>query len=167
MAQALIIIAQLLTGNHLAIAQQRYIIITRQLHRHAYLLLTEKKAAIRVTPAVTVVCGLLAGVCGGLFSIGGPIMAIYYLAATDSRESYLANAQANFAVNNVTSITTRVLSGYYTLDLLPLTLLGVAGVVCGQRFGLKLGGKLNAVQLRRLVYAYIILSGAVTVVQHL
>ena len=133
----------------------------------AYLLLTEKKAAIRVTPAVTVVCGLLAGVCGGLFSIGGPIMAIYYLAATDSRESYLANAQANFAVNNVTSITTRVLSGYYTLDLLPLTLLGVAGVVCGQRFGLKLGGKLNAVQLRRLVYAYIILSGAVTVVQHL
>lgn len=84
----------------------------------AYLLLTEKKAAIRVTPAVTVVCGLLAGVCGGLFSIGGPIMAIYYLAATDSRESYLANAQANFAVNNVTSITTRVLSGYYTLDLL-------------------------------------------------
>ena len=89
----------------------------------AYLLLTEKKAAIRVTPAVTVVCGLLAGVCGGLFSIGGPIMAIYYLAATDSRESYLANAQANFAVNNVTSITTRVLSGYYTLDLLPLTLL--------------------------------------------
>ena len=57
--------------------------------------------------------------------------------------------------------------GYYTLDLLPLTLLGVAGVVCGQRFGLKLGGKLNAVQLRRLVYAYVILSGAVTVVQHL
>ena len=82
-------------------------------------LLTEKKAAIRVTPAVTVVCGLLAGVCGGLFSIGGPIMAIYYIAATDSRESDLANAQANFAVNNVTSITTRVLSGYYTLDLLP------------------------------------------------
>ena len=46
--------------------------------------------------------------------------------------------------------------------------LGVlAGAVCGQRFGLKLGGKLNAVQLRRLVYAYVILSGAVTVVQHL
>ena len=120
-----------------------------------------------MTPAVTVVCGLLAGVCGGLLSFGGPTMATYYLAATDSRESYLANAQANFAVNNVTSITTRVLSGYYTLDLLPLTLLGVAGVVCGQRFGLQLGGKLNAVQLRRLVYAYVILSGAVTVVQHL
>ena len=133
----------------------------------AYLLLTEKRAALHITPAVTVVCSVLAGICGGLFSIAGPIMAIYYLSATDSRESYLANAQANFAVNNVTSITTRVLSGYYTLDLLPLTLLGVAGVVCGQRFGLKLGGKLNAVQLRRLVYAYVILSGAVTIVQHL
>ncbi len=132
-----------------------------------YLLLTDKKASIRITPAVTVVCGLLAGVCGGLFSIGGPIMAVYYLAATRDRESYLANAQANFAVNNVTTITTRILGGYYTLDLLPLTLLGAAGVVCGQRFGLKLGSRLNAAQLRRLVYAYVILSGAVTVLQRL
>ena len=71
------------------------------------------------------------------------------------------------AIRFIGSMDLRVLSGYYTLDLLPLTLLGVAGVVCGQRFGLKLGGKLNAVQLRRLVYAYVILSGAVTVVQHL
>ena len=67
----------------------------------------------------------------------------------------------------MTSITTRILSGYYTLDLLPLTLLGVAGVVCGQRFGLKLGSRLDADQLRRLVYAYVILSGAVTVIQQL
>ena len=37
----------------------------------AYLLLTEKKAAIRVTPVVTVVCGLLAGVCGDCFPSAG------------------------------------------------------------------------------------------------
>ena len=94
-------------------------------------------------------------------------MAVYYLAVTKDREEYLANAQANFAVNNVTSITTRILNGYYTLDLLPLTLLGIAGVVCGQRFGLNLGSRLNADQLRRVVYAYVIFSGAVTVVQQL
>ena len=134
----------------------------------SYLLLTEKKdVRVRITPPVTVVCSLLGGICGGLFSIGGPIMAVYYLAVTKDREEYLANAQANFAVNNVTSITTRILNGYYTLDLLPLTLLGIAGVVCGQRFGLNLGSRLNADQLRRVVYAYVIFSGAVTVVQQL
>lgn len=132
----------------------------------SYLLLTEKKAAIRVTPAVTIVCGLLAGLCGGLFSVGGPIMAIYYLAVTDSRESYLANAQTNFACTNTISLTTRVLNGYYTPALLPLTVLGIAGVVCGQRFGLKLGSKLNAEQLRRIVYCYVILSGGITVLQN-
>ena len=132
----------------------------------SYLLLTEKKAAVRVTPAVTIVCGLLAGLCGGLFSVGGPIMAIYYLAVTDSRESYLANAQTNFACTNTISLTTRAMNGYYTPALLPLTVLGIVGVVCGQRFGLKLGSKLNAEQLRRIVYCYVILSGGITVLQN-
>lgn len=131
------------------------------------LLLTGNRGPLRVTPLVTVVCGLLAGACGGLFSIGGPIMALYYLAVTDDHESYLANAQANFAFNNITSISARIAGGYYTLDFLPLTLLGVVGVVCGQRFGLKLGSRLNAEQLRRLVYAYVVFSGALTVAQQL
>ena len=74
----------------------------------------------------------------------------------------LFQAEIDIRQNRIMQILTIV-----TTIFLPLTLLGVAGVVCGQRFGLKLGGKLNAVQLRRLVYAYIILSGAVTVVQHL
>lgn len=133
----------------------------------SYLLLTEKKAGIRITPAATVACGLLAGVCNGLFSIGGPVIALYYLSVTDSRERYLANVQANLAVNNVISFSTRIAAGYYTPDLLPLSLLGIGGVVCGQRFGLKLGSRLNALQLRRIVCAYVIFSGAVTVVRQL
>lgn len=132
-----------------------------------YSLCTVKQAALRITPLITILCGLIAGVCGGLFSVGGPIMALYYLAATDSRESYLANTQANFAINNVTSLVTRILHGYYTFDLLPLTLLGIVGVISGQRVGLKLGDRLNAGQLRRAVYLYVIFSGAVTVLQQL
>jgi len=60
------------------------------------------------------------------------MVALYYLAATDSRESYLANTQTNFAINNVTSLATRIAHGYYTLDMLPLTLLGIVGVLSGQ-----------------------------------
>lgn len=123
--------------------------------------------SVRVTPALSVVCGIAGGISGGLFSIGGPIMAVYYLAATDDRESYIANAQINFAVTNVTSLSMRIANGYYSWSLLPLSLLGIAGVVLGEKLGLKLGDRLNAAQLRLVVYCYVILSGVITIVQQL
>lgn len=122
---------------------------------------------VRVTRALTIVCGIAGGIGGGLFSIGGPIMAVYYLAATDDRESYIANAQINFAVTNVTSMAVRVMDGYYSMSLLPLSFLGIAGVVLGQKLGLRLGGRLDAAQLRRVVYLYVILSGIITALQQL
>lgn len=122
---------------------------------------------VRVTRSLSIICGIAGGIAGGLFSVGGPIMAVYYLAATDDRESYLANAQLNFAVTNVTSMTVRVLDGYYSLALLPLSLLGIAGVVLGQKLGLRVGDRLNGILFRRVVYAYVILSGITTVAQQL
>lgn len=132
----------------------------------AFMLLRGKKT-VRVTPALSVICGLAGGVSGGLFSIGGPIMAIYYLAATDDRESYIANAQINYAVTNITSLTVRIANGYYSWTLLPLSFLGIAGVVLGQKLGLKLGGRLDADQLRVVVYCYVIFSGLLTIAQQL
>ena len=121
----------------------------------------------RVTLGLTVFCSLAAGVCGGLFSIAGPIMAIYFLAATDSRESYLGNMQTHFFLNNVISTAARAASGLFPLHLLPLTLLGIAGVVCGQKLGLVVGRKLDGGQLKKLVYLYVMVSGAVTVLRNL
>lgn len=120
-----------------------------------------------MTLGLTVVCSLAAGVCGGLFSIAGPIMAIYFLAATDSREAYLGNMQTHFLFNNCISAAARAASGLFPLSLVPMTLLGIAGVVCGQKLGLAVGKKLNAEQMKKLVYLYVMVSGAVTVVRNL
>lgn len=49
----------------------------------------------------------------------------------------------------------------------PVTLLGIGGMVLGQKLGLRVGGKLNAGQLRKAVYGYVLLSGIVTVVRNL
>lgn len=122
---------------------------------------------VKMSRTLAISCSLIAGITGGLFSIGGPIMAIYYLAATDDHESYIANAQANYVVANVANLALRVANGYFSLGLLPLSCVGIAGVVLGQKLGLRLGGRLNAAQLRRVVYCYVIFSGAVTVVQQL
>lgn len=132
-----------------------------------YFLLFAKDKRIHFTTLLTIVFALIAGTCGGLFSIGGPFMAIYFLAATNDREEYLANMQSHFFVGNLVNMAARITAGYYTLDLLPFSLIGIVGVVCGQKFGLKVGSKLNAAKLRTVVYGYVVLSGVVTVIQAL
>lgn len=132
----------------------------------AWLLLSGGRT-FRVTPSVTVFCSLLAGVCGGLFSVAGPIMAVYFLAATEDRESYLGNIQVHFFLNNVSNAVTRAANGLFPLSLAPLTLLGIAGVVCGQKLGLIVGKKLKGEQMKKLVYLYIMASGVITVARNL
>lgn len=132
-----------------------------------YFLTIAKNTKVRFTLPMTIAFSVLAGVTGGLFSIGGPIMAVYFLEVTDGREEYLGNMQSHFFINNVINMCARIVSGYYTLSLLPFTLLGIAGVVCGQKAGLKVGGRLNADRLRTVVYGYVVLSGAITVAQQL
>lgn len=132
----------------------------------AYMLLRGGRT-VRMSRTLAISCSLIAGITGGLFSIGGPIMAIYYLAATDDHESYIANAQANYLVANIANLTMRVANGYFFWGLLPLSFVGIAGVVLGQKLGLRLGSRLNAEQLRRVVYCYVIFSGFLTVAQQL
>ena len=132
-----------------------------------WLLLPRRGREFRVTLPFTIGCSLLAGVCGGLFSISGPIMAVYFLAATEGREEYLGNMQTHFLFNNCISAAARAASGLFPLSLVPMTLLGIAGVVCGQKLGLAVGKKLNAEQMKKLVYLYVMVSGAVTVVRNL
>ena len=50
---------------------------------------------------------------------------------------------------------------------MPLTLLGIAGVVCGQKLGLAVGKQLNTGQIKKLVYLYVLISGVITVVRNL
>lgn len=130
-----------------------------------YFLFFAKGSTIHVTLPLTIALSLTAGVCDGLFSIGGPIMAIYFLGATKDHESYLANIQMHFAANNVITLGTRIFNGLYTLRFLPLTVLCLVGVLFGQKAGLRVSKKLNASTIRHIVYIYVGLSGVITILQ--
>lgn len=96
--------------------------------------------AIRANFVTASVCGLISGVCTGLFGVGGPLMAIYFLAATDRKETYLASLQFLFAVNNLANLAVRVVCGIYTLDLIPLSIVGILGGHSGPDGGHKGAG---------------------------
>lgn len=111
--------------------------------------------------------GLLAGVGSGLFSVGGPMIAAYYLATSDSNEEYIANMQGYFALTNTVNILTRMSKGLYSAQSVLPILVGVAGVLAGKRLGIRLLAKMDALTLTRVVYLVMALSGALTIISHI
>ena len=127
-----------------------------------YFLLFESKINLTGSPVSMAACSAVSGVCAGLFSIGGPTMALYYLAATKRREEYLANIQCLFALTYAAGLPARISSGAYTLRLLPLTVLGIAGILAGSQLGLGVEGKLDGKLIKKLIFIYIGITGLLT-----
>ena len=94
-------------------------------------------------------------------------MAIYFVSASRDKEEYIATSQLLFAVTGAVNLGTRVLNGIYTLDLLPITVLGFLGITVGKKIGLKILHLLDGEKMKKLVYAYVGISGILTVVQQL
>lgn len=132
-----------------------------------YYLFFSGSFSIRPTPVSALVCGAAAGVCGGLFSIGGPVAVLYFLPAARSKESYVANLQLLFCITNLTNLFVRISKGIYTWELVPLTLVGVLGINLGKIAGLRVLDRLDIAGMRKLVYLFIGVSGVLTLVTHL
>lgn len=133
----------------------------------AYFLLLGSRASLKGGAVSMVVCSTVSGVCAGLFSIGGPTMALYYLAVTEEQNEYLANMQFLLAFTNAAGLPARISSGAYTAELLPLTLLGIGAILAGRQLGLRTGEKLNRELVKRLVFIYVGVTGALTLLQQI
>lgn len=113
------------------------------------------------------ICGAISGVTSAFFGIGGPVLAIYFVSATKSKEEYLGNFQFHFAVSNTVNFIMRISKGIYTLDLVPLTIIGILGIHVGKKLGLKILDKINVELMRKIVYAFVGISGAIKVLQQI
>ena len=133
----------------------------------AYFLFIAGKMSVKPNWKSALVCSGISGVCAGLFGIGGPLMALYFLAITDSKESYTGNLQCMFTFTCLCNTMTRISRGIYTLELVPLTILGLIAVNVGKAVGLKLLDKMDTDLVRKIVYLFVGISGVITVVQNL
>lgn len=132
-----------------------------------YSLFIQKKVHITPTLAVAITFGLISGVLSGLFSIGSTLMAVYFLSISKDRESYMGNFQVLLAAISFVGIVTRILRGLYTIELFPITLCGICGIICGQLIGRRVSDKLNAAALYKLVYTLVAITGIQTLIKQL
>lgn len=129
-----------------------------------YYLFLSENMTVRPNLITALLCAGASGLFGGLFGVGGPLLVLYFIAISRDKESYIANLQIIFLISNITNTTTRILSGIYTWDLLPLTLLGIVGVNLGKMAGLRVLDRIDIVRMKKLVYLFIGVSGAINVI---
>ena len=106
--------------------------------------------------------GTLSGVMGGLFAMQGPPAVIYFISSSDTTEEYIAMTQWYFFVGNAMMTVYRSVDGLVTGSVLCHAAFAVPAVVLGIILGDKASGHIKLSLLRRLVYAFLAVSGVIT-----
>lgn len=107
---------------------------------------------------------IFSGITNGLFSIGGPLMVIYFLSKTTKKEEYLGSVQTFFWITSIVSLISRITNGVLITDHLPLILLGVVSILFGLWIANKVVDRLNADTIRKTTYILIGFSGIYNIV---
>ena len=111
-------------------------------------------------PAAAGAIGISA-VCDGLFGIGGPLMAVYYLGQTKTAHEFLGMIQFFFLITCVWNTGFRFATGVLTgAHLLPCVVCA-AGILAGAFIANRIVDKVNADMLRKLTYVMIGISGVI------
>ena len=132
-----------------------------------YFMFFANKVKIKGTPIAAVVCGGISGFLGGFFGIGGPLMTLYFLAVTETKEEYLGSINATFAITSTYQLLLRIVSGVLTISAGPFVAAGIAGILIGRIFGTKVVDKLNGPQMKKAIYIFLAFAGIMTVINSL
>lgn len=126
-----------------------------------------KAGGIRLphTRGVTVACSVLSGIGTGMFGIGGPPMALYFLSvAGDDKEAYIGTLQIFFGISMLFTISARFISGIMPAELVPLALLGMGTSLAGKYLGTRLVTYINVKVMKLCVCLFMTVSGVITII---
>ena len=129
-----------------------------------WFLFVSGRFTLRPSLPVQVSMGTLSGIMGGLFGMQGPPAVLYFISATKSKEEYMAIAQCYFLCGNLMMTLFRAQSGFLTMNVARAWCIGVAAVLIGTMIGSALFRRISLPLLRRIIYAYMAVSGAIALV---
>ena len=120
----------------------------------------DKKSSVKKWPVpVSIAAIIFSGACSGLFSVGGPLMVIYYMAHTDSKEEFLGTTEMLFMLNLILSTYLRIRNGIIVAAHIPYILVGIAAISIGFVLANKIVDKVDGRRLKNIVYAGVGISG--------
>ena len=132
-----------------------------------YFLFIAKRVSLNPGLAAGMLCSGFSGCCAGAFTVGGPMMALYFVAIARDKDTYVANMQFLFAATNLTNLAMRAVRGLYGAQYLPVTAVGVIFVLVGMVIGSALSKRMSGDVARQVVYIGVGVSGLVTLLQQI
>ena len=133
----------------------------------AYFLFFAKRVKLQPSLTAGLVCSAFSGCCAGAFTIGGPMMDLYFVAIARDKETYVGNMQFLFLTTNLINFTMRVVRRYFSVSLLPVAGVSVVCILLGLWIGTLLSRRMSGDIARQVVYIGVGVSGLVTLVQEL
>ena len=130
-----------------------------------YLLFLSGKFAVKANKKTAFICSSLGGLASGFFGMGGPPLLPWFLAEFgNDKYAYIVSLQFMFWSTGLVNTAARAASGIFTWEVLLYLLPGIAGMLLGQVLGLRYVKKINAEQLKRIVYIFLGIAGIINFV---
>lgn len=108
---------------------------------------------------IAVLFMIISGFFNGLFGIGGPLMALYFLSLSKSMPDYLGNIQGFFLIDAIYITSIRIFTGILTPIDIPYIFVGMVAATIGTMIAARLSTKWDLMTIRPFIYAFIGLSG--------
>ncbi len=125
-----------------------------------YVFMNWKSITISKIPLfVMIIFALISGFFNGMFGIGGPLMALYFLTISDTKEKYLSSIQTFFLIDTFIMTSLRFANGILSLNNLKFVAVGIIGSIIGTFIANRLVSHLNISFMKTLIYIFIGLSG--------
>lgn len=123
------------------------------------------RVRLRPTLPTQLSLGTLSGLMGGLFGMQGPPAVLYFIEVSETKEEYIAITQMYFLVGNIVMTCYRANEGFLTPTVWTAWCYGAGAVVLGTWLGSLIFRYLSLPLLRRIVFAYIALSGVLALLK--
>ena len=129
-----------------------------------YFIFFNKNTKRELSPLVSYICIVAAGICNGMFGIGGPLMDIYLLSQIDDMKEYLGTMQAFFFLINIVMTSFRFANGILSVDHIVPILIGIPSVGIGLMIANKIVDKVDGEFIKKAIYIVLGLSGILNII---
>lgn len=126
-----------------------------------YLLWGQRIIHVKASFSSMAVMAALSGLIMGSFGVGGPLMAAFFLEATNSKEEYLGTIQSLGVIVASIDVLLRSLNGMMRAELFGYTALGIVFMGVGLLIAKKLVTHMDALTMRRIICGVMVLNGIV------
>lgn len=126
-----------------------------------YFFFFSERIKVKPTLPIQISMGTLSGMMGGFFAMQGPPAVLYFLSSEKTKEDYIAISQAYFVLGNIMMTFFRFKAGFVTPAVGIAWCYGIVAVFIGTWLGTIVFNRLSIRNLRKIIYAFICISGVV------